>query len=41
MRIEAASAGHKAKADIHRRRRVTFQEEDLVWVILTKKKAAV
>ena len=37
-RIEAASARHKAKADIHRRRRVTFQEGDyFVWVILTKK----
>ena len=37
-RIEAASARHKAKADIHRRRRVTFHEGDLVWVILTKKR---
>ena len=27
-RIEAASARHKAKADIHWRRRVTFQEGD-------------
>ena len=41
MRIEAASARHKAKADIHRRKKVTFQEEDLVWVILTKNKAAI
>ena len=40
-RIEAANARHKAKADIHRRRKVTFQEGDLVWVILTKKKAAI
>ena len=40
-RIEAASARHKAKADIHRRKKVTFQEEDLVWVILTKNKAAI
>ena len=35
--IEAANARHKAKADIHRRR-VTFQEGDLEWVILTKKR---
>ena len=29
---------HLSKADIHRRRRVTFQEGDyFVWVILTKK----
>ena len=36
-RIEAANARHKAKTDIHRRR-VTFPEGDLVWVILTKKR---
>ena len=36
-RIEAANARHKAKANIHRRR-VTFQEGDLAWVILTKKR---
>ena len=35
--IDAASARHKAKADIHRRR-VAFQEVDLVWVIPTEKR---
>ena len=30
MRTEAASARYKAKVEIHRRRRVTFQEGDLV-----------
>ena len=29
---------HLSKADIHRRRRVTFPKGDLVWVILTKKR---